>query len=141
MLARSRPDTSVLRAAPPFARYDDRALAPLARHADRLDLPAGVALARRGERAREAAVVVAGEAVAIGGEGVARLGPGEWVGAREALAGAAHATTVVAGDGLRVVVLPAPALRWASQVLPDLLPPSPPRDQPPGAGATASRAA
>lgn len=140
MLARSRPDTSVLRTAPPFTRYDDRALAPLARHADRLDLPAGVALARRGERAREAAVVVAGEAIVIGGGGVARLGPGEWVGAREALAGTAHATTVVAGDGLRVVVLPAPALRWASQILPGLLPPAPP-PQEPGAAPTTSRAA
>jgi CRP-like cAMP-binding protein len=139
-MPRSRPDTSVLRDAPPFARYDDRTLAPLARHADRLDLRPGTPLARRGERAREAVVVVAGEAVAVGCGGVERLGPGAWIGAREALAGTAHDVTVVAGDDLRVVVLPAPALRWADQTLPGLLP----RPEPlPGAatGATASRAA
>jgi len=138
-MTRSRPDVSVLRTAPPFARYDDRALAPLARHADRLDLPAGTPLARRGSQAREVAVVVAGDAVSIGDAGVERLGPGSWIGAREALAGEAHGGTVVAGDGLRLVVLPVAAFRWAALTLPDLpLPAGGPAE--PGS-ATASRAA
>jgi CRP-like cAMP-binding protein len=53
--------------------------------------------------------------------GVDRLGPGSWLGAREVMGGDAHGDTVVAGDGLRVVVLPAPAFRWATQMLPGLL--------------------
>jgi CRP-like cAMP-binding protein len=111
---------SVLRAAAPFAAYDTRALAPLAAHADRLDPRPGTPLARAGEHAREVVIVVDGDAVVIGRGGVERLGPGSWVGAREVLSGTAHGDTVVAGDGLRVVVLPAPAFRWATQMLPGL---------------------
>ena len=119
-MSRSRPDVSVLRAAAPFAAYDDRALAPLAAHADRLDPRPGTPLARAGEHAREVVIVVDGDAVVMGRGGVERLGPGAWLGAREVLGGAAHGDTVVAGDGLRVVVLPAPAFRWAAQMLPGL---------------------
>jgi CRP-like cAMP-binding protein len=110
----------VLRAAAPFAAYDTRALAPLAAHADRLDPRPGTPLARAGEHAREVLIVVDGDAVVMGRGGVERLGPGSWVGAREVLSGATHGDTVVAGDGLRVVVLPAPAFRWATQMLPGL---------------------
>ena len=119
-MSRSRPDMSVLRAAAPFAAYDTRALAPLAAHADRLDPRPGTPLARAGEHAREVVIVVDGDAVVMGRGGVERLGPGSWVGAREVLSGATHGDTVVAGDGLRVVVLPAPAFRWATQMLPGL---------------------
>jgi CRP-like cAMP-binding protein len=119
-MSRSRPDVSVLRAAAPFAAYDTRALAPLAAHADRLDPRPGTPLARAGEHAREVVIVVDGDAVVMGRGGVERLGPGSWVGAREVLSGATHGDTVVAGDGLRVVVLPAPAFRWATQMLPGL---------------------
>lgn len=119
-MSRSRPDVSVLRAAAPFAAYDHRTLAPLAAHADRLDPRPGTPLARAGEHAREVVIVVDGDAVVMGRGGVERLGPGSWVGAREVLGGAAHGHTVVAGDGLRVVVLPAPAFRWAAQMLPGL---------------------
>ncbi|HEY7073337.1 MAG TPA: cyclic nucleotide-binding domain-containing protein [Acidimicrobiales bacterium] len=120
-MSKSRPDLSVLRAAAPFAGYDERALAPLAAHADRLDPRPGTPLARAGEHAREVVVVVEGDAVVMHRGGVARLGPGSWVGAREVVGGHAHGETVVAGDGLRVVVLPAPAFRWAAQMLPGLL--------------------
>jgi len=119
-MSRSRPDVSVLRTAAPFAAYDARALAPLAAHADRLDPRPGTPLARAGEQAREVVIVVDGDAVVMGRGGVERLGPGSWLGAREVLGGAAHGATVVAGDGLRVVVLPAPAFRWAAQMLPGL---------------------
>jgi CRP-like cAMP-binding protein len=120
-MSRSRPDVSVLRAAAPFAAYHERELAPLAAHADRLDPRPGTPLARAGEHAREVVVVVEGDAVVMHGGGVERLGPGSWVGAREVVGGEAHGETVVAGDGLRVVVLPAPAFRWATQMLPGLL--------------------
>jgi len=120
-MSRSRPDVSVLRAAAPFAAYDERALAPLAAHADRLDPRPGTPLARAGQHAREVVVVVEGDAIVMHRGGVERLGPGSWVGAREVVSGDAHGETVVAGDGLRVVVLPAPAFRWATQMLPGLL--------------------
>jgi CRP-like cAMP-binding protein len=119
-MSRSRPDVSVLRAAEPFAAYDERALAPLAAHADRLDPRPGTPLARAGEHAREVVIVVEGDAVVMHHGGIQRLGPGSWVGAREVMDGDAHGDTVVAGDGLRVVVLPAPAFRWAAQMLPGL---------------------
>jgi CRP-like cAMP-binding protein len=120
-MSRSRPDVSVLRTAAPFAAYDERALAPLAAHADRLDPRPGTPLARAGEHAREVVVVVEGDVVVMHRGGVERLGPGSWVGAREVVGGDAHGETVVAGDGLRVVVLPAPAFRWAAQTLPGLM--------------------
>ena len=138
-MSRSRPDVSVLRAAAPFDAYEERALAPLAAHADRLDPRPGTPLARAGEHAREVVMVVEGEAVVMHPGGVERLGPGSWVGAREVVGGDAHGVTVVAGDGLRVVVLPAPAFRWATQMLPGLLAQVAPEGNP--APVTASRAA
>ena len=138
-MSRSRPDVSVLRAAAPFDAYEERALALLAAHADRLDPRPGTPLARAGEHAREVVMVVEGEAVVMHRGGVERLGPGSWVGAREVLGGDAHGVTVVAGDGLRVVVLPAPAFRWATQMLPGLLAQVAPDGNP--APVTASRAA
>ena len=152
MITRTRPDLSALAGVEPFDRYDGRALAPLAAHADRLTVPAGTPLAQEGRRARQVVVVVAGDAVVTRcGAEVGRLGPGAWLGARESLAGAPHAETVVAGDGLAVLVLPDPAFRWAVQSLPGFataLPDdagrtatSPCGDRAAGAGATASRAA
>jgi len=138
-MSRSRPDVSVLRSALPFDAYDERELAPLARHADRLDLHPGTTLARAGERAREVVVVVEGDAVVMHRGGVERLGPGSWLGAREVMGGGVHGDTVVAGDGLRVVVLPAPAFRWATQMLPGLSARVAPEGDP--APVTASRAA
>jgi CRP-like cAMP-binding protein len=154
VITRTRPDLSALAGVAPFDRYDDRALAPLAAHADRLTVPAGTPLALEGRRARQVVVVVAGDAVVTRcGAEVGRLGPGAWLGARESLAGASHAETVVAGDDLAGLVLPDPAFRWAVQSLPGFataLPddagrtatsPCGDRAAGPGAGATASRAA
>lgn len=153
MITRSRPVLSALAGVAPFDRYDDRTLAPLAAHADRLTVPAGTPLAQEGRRARQVVVVMAGDAVVTRcGAEVARLGPGAWLGARESLAGAPHAETVVAGDDLAVLVLPDPAFRWAVQSLPGLataIPAdeagrtaTPPCGDRAGAtGATASRAA
>jgi CRP-like cAMP-binding protein len=153
VITRTRPDLSALAGVAPFDRYDERALAPLAAHVDRLSVPAGTPLAQEGRRARQVVVVLAGGAVVTRcGAEVGRLGPGAWVGARESLAGIPHAETVVAGDDLAVLVLPDPAFRWAVQSLPGLdtsLPAdgvgraatSPCRDGAERPGATASRAA
>jgi CRP-like cAMP-binding protein len=153
VITRTRPDLSALAGVAPFDRYDDRALAPLAAHSDRLTVPAGTPLAEEGRRARQVVVVVAGDAVVTRcGAEVGRLGPGAWLGARESLAGAPHAETVVAGDDLAVLVLPDPAFRWAVHELPGLATALPADDAgrtatPPcgdgagGTGTTASRAA
>jgi CRP-like cAMP-binding protein len=137
MMLHHRPDVSALAEVPPFDRYGRRSLAPLARHADRIDVAPGTALAREGRRAREALVVVHGDAVVLrGGSEVERKGPGAWVGAHELLADAAYDATVVAGDDLSVLVLTGPAFRWAAQTLPDLVP-----AHTPPTGASAGRSA
>ncbi|HET6951039.1 MAG TPA: cyclic nucleotide-binding domain-containing protein [Acidimicrobiales bacterium] len=129
MIVRSRPDTSTLAGVAPFDRYGPRALAPLTAHAVRLAVPAGTPLAQEGHRAREVAVVLAGDALVVEcGAEVARLGAGAWVGAQESLAGSAHGATIVAGDDLTVLVLPDPAFRWAARSLPGFLDALPPAD-------------
>jgi CRP-like cAMP-binding protein len=104
-----------------FAGYDPRTVAPLARHADRLRVPAGTLIARAGQAAREAVLVLAGDVAVITAGGVERRGPGTWVGADQIPGRGRHPATVVAGADLEVLVLPAPAFRWALQVLPGLV--------------------
>jgi len=112
-------DTSAL--AGVFAGIRPRALDPLARHADRLSVPAGTVLARAGRQAHEVVAVIQGEVTALTAEGVERRGPGTWVGADQVLDGTPHPATVVAGAGTEVLVLAAPSFRWAAQVLPGLV--------------------
>lgn len=120
----ARPDLSALAGVAAFERYDARALAPLAQHADRLRLATGTVVARAGQPVREAVLVLRGEVAVITTGGVARRGPGTWIGADQLVAATApgrQPATVVAGDRLEVLVLPAPAFRWAVQVLPGLV--------------------
>ena len=112
---------SALAGVAPFDRYDARTLAPLGRHADRLRVGEGTVLAHAGRPAREVIRVLAGEVSLITPGGVERRGPGTWIGAEPLLARTAHRATVVAGAGVEVLVLPAPAFRWAAQVLPGLV--------------------
>jgi CRP-like cAMP-binding protein len=135
MLRHHRPDVSALAEVPPFDHYGWRSLAPLARHADRIDVAPGTTLAWEGRRAREVLVVVRGDVVVLrGGSEVERQGPGTWIGAHELLEDAAYDATVVAGNDLSVLVLSGPAFRWAAQTLPDLVP-----DRTPPSGASAER--
>ncbi|HEX6236795.1 MAG TPA: hypothetical protein VFZ68_06360 [Acidimicrobiales bacterium] len=116
-----RAPRSALTGVEPFRRHRTADLAPLARHADRLDVRPGVVLAREGWQPREAFVVVAGEIVAsVEGEAVGRFGPGSLVGVADVLGRAAMPRTLTSGAGLEVVVLPAPAVRWAAQAVPGL---------------------
>jgi CRP-like cAMP-binding protein len=116
-----RPDLSALAGIPPFDRYRGNMLTPLAVNADRLRLAAGTVVARQGRRAREVVVVVAGVLLATHGDRPAGLlGPGSWIGAAEVREERAHGVTLVAGEGLEVLVLTAPAYRWAVQTLPGL---------------------
>ena len=111
-------NASLLATLPPFARHDPELLAVLDAQADRLALRPGTVVARRGARAREAVVVLAGE---LHGEDDDRnvLGPGAWVGHEQLLTGRPHdETLVVGGAGASVVVVNAPAYRWALRALP-----------------------
>lgn len=118
-MARHRPDVSVFAGVRLFDGYPGRQLAPLARHADRLVVTPGTPLAREGSHAHEVVVILAGEAVVVrNGLEVARLGPGDVVGAREELAGVPHDATVLAGQGLSALVLTGAAFRWAVRALP-----------------------
>jgi hypothetical protein len=51
---------------------------------------------------------------------VGAFGPGTAVGGAELLTGAVHQATLVAGEGLEVLVLAGPAFRYAAQTLPGL---------------------
>jgi CRP-like cAMP-binding protein len=119
--ARRRPDVSVLAAVPPFDRYARSSLAPLVPHADRLRVADGTVVAREGYRARQLVIVTAGVLLASrDGRPIGALGPGTWIGADELLEDRAHDYTLVAGEGLEVLVLNGPAYRWAAQTLPGL---------------------
>lgn len=121
MRARRRPDVSVLADVPPFDRYARSSLAPLIPHADRLRLADGTVVAREGHRARQLVIVTAGVLLATrAGRPIGALGPGTWIGADELLADRAHDCTLVAWEGLEVLVLTGPAYRWAVQTLPGL---------------------
>jgi CRP-like cAMP-binding protein len=119
--ARRRPDVALLAEVPPFDRYARTSLAPLIPHADRLRIADGTVVIREGHRARQLVIVVAGALLATrAGRPVGALGPGTWVGAQELLASGAHDCTLVAAEGLEVLVLNGPAYRWAVQTLPGL---------------------
>jgi CRP-like cAMP-binding protein len=119
--ARRRPDVAVLADVPPFDRYARTSLAPLIPHADRLRVTDGTVVAREGHRARQLVIVLSGAVLATrGGRPVGALGPGTWIGAEEVLADRAHDSTLVAAEGLEVLVLNGPAFRWAVQTLPGL---------------------
>jgi len=119
--ARRRPDVAVLAEVPPFDRYARTSLAPLIPHADRLRLAEGTVVVREGHRARQLVIVVAGALLATrGGRPVGALGPGTWIGGDELLADRAHDYTLVALEGVEVLVLNGPAYRWAVQTLPGL---------------------
>src|SRR5687768_6028147 len=101
-----RTATPLLRHLPPFDRHGPDQLAVLEAQADRLALRPGTVVARRGARAREAVVVLAGELVGDDGDGSRVLGAGTWLGHDQLLTGRPHDETVVVGAaGASVVVV------------------------------------
>jgi CRP-like cAMP-binding protein len=114
-------DTSIFDGVAAFSRHRGRALAPLARHADRVVLLPGVTIAREGVRSREVVMILSGTVEVRRATGrVDELGRGAVIGAREELDGVAHRATYVAGSGVEALVLTGAAFRWAVQALPDL---------------------
>jgi CRP-like cAMP-binding protein len=111
---RLRSQVALLQQAPSLRHTDPRRLAALAAHTDRLSFAPGRTVTKGGEAARELIVVLSGEAVALYPDGHrAEFGPGTELGAAELLDRRPHPVTVVAGDGLEVLVVNGPAVRWA----------------------------
>lgn len=94
-----------------------RKLALLARHADRLTLPAGRILSRAGQRADEVVVVLSGDAQRSDAANDV-LGPGSVIGAAPVVFNDTYPDTVSARTELEVLVVNGPAFRWAVQELP-----------------------
>jgi CRP-like cAMP-binding protein len=84
----------------------------LAAHTDIVRVPAGHVLAQAGSRARQYLTIVDGEAAT---EGARRVGPGAGIGGRELVDGTAFDRSVVATTDCTIVVVTAPAMRWALQ--------------------------
>ena len=105
---------ALLRQAPSLRHAEERRLASMAGHADRLRFAPGTTILTAGHTARELVVVLEGEAHAVhpGGRRTT-LGPGTELGARELLAREATPHTVVASTTLDVLVINGPAVRWA----------------------------
>ena len=100
------PKVEALRAFPAFARCPDRELRVLAASADETDLPAGHVLMWEGDPGAEAFLVLEGRAeVAVAGEVIATVGPGQTVGEMALIDSRPRTATVVATTPLRVLVV------------------------------------
>lgn len=122
-LRRRHPKLSPLADVPPFDRYEPKDLAPLDPHVDWVQPCSGTVLANEGWMVREVLVVLGGDVWATRqGRRLRRFGRGEQIGAAELLCDAPHLATLVAGDDLEVLVVNAPAYRWAAHTLPALDP-------------------
>jgi CRP-like cAMP-binding protein len=95
----------------PFAIGKIQALAALAAASEELEVPAGTVIAREGERAEGAWIIVEGEAMATRPRQVPRvLGPGHAIGRLETLAERGHSLTVETITPARVLACPGSVL-------------------------------
>jgi CRP-like cAMP-binding protein len=101
----------LLRKQPPFANARIDALAMLARAFEEVRVPAGTVLARRGEPAAAAFIVVEGMLQVANGDGIARtLEAGDTLSSFETLAELPHAVTATARTPVRALAHPATAI-------------------------------
>jgi CRP-like cAMP-binding protein len=96
----------VLRRVPLFSRCAGRALEELGKLTDEVEVPAGRALTREGDRGGEFFVVIDGTVrVERDGNVVARLGPGQFFGEIALLDGGPRTATVTADAPTRLFVI------------------------------------
>lgn len=96
----------LIRKVPLFAELSKQELELVAGIADELDVPAGKALTREGERGREFVVLVEGEAdVDQGGKTINRLGPGDFLGEISLVSNAPRTATVTTTTPARLLVV------------------------------------
>ena len=89
-----------------FSACTDKELTRLARHAEIVDFRAGDALMTEGQAGHEFYAIIDGEvAVTAGGETVAKLGPGSYVGEQALLDPGPRTATVTAVTDVQAVLL------------------------------------
>lgn len=104
---------------PLFSGCSREELAAVARLADEVDVPAGRPLTREGESGREFVVLVRGAAVVErGGETIATLGPGDFLGEIALLTRSPRTATVTTTEPSRVLVLTDRAFRELTDRIP-----------------------
>lgn len=106
MFRKQNPRIRQLAQLAPFAACTHRQLEEVNRLSDDIECPEGRRLMREGALGRERFVIAEGEAVVtIGGDEIARLGPGDIVGEMAALDREPRSATVVTVTPLRAVVM------------------------------------
>jgi CRP-like cAMP-binding protein len=95
-----------------FAECGNAELTEIDSHIDEVHVDTGSLLAREGEVARQSFVIMSGTAETyVNGRAIAQLGPGDFFGETNVLAGGAWPTTVVASSPMRLLVVPPQYLR------------------------------
>jgi CRP/FNR family cyclic AMP-dependent transcriptional regulator len=102
-----------------FSGLSKKELEKLARWTDEVDVPDGHALATEGQFAHEFFVIEEGSAtVALNGEGIAELGPGEFFGEIGLLETERRTASVVATTPMKLIVMFQREFRQMEQEMP-----------------------
>jgi CRP-like cAMP-binding protein len=111
----------LIKTIPLFARLSRKELEQVAALADEIDFPAGKVIIREGERGREFFVLLEGGADVIrGGERIAHLAKGDFVGEIAVIARTPRNATVKTSEATRALVITDQALRGLLRKFPDL---------------------
>ena len=106
MLLHKDAKVELISKAPLFARCSKKQLQEIAKAADEIDLPAGKALTREGDRGREFFVLLEGDVeVTKGGKVINRLGAGDFLGEIALVSRAPRTATVTATSPVRALVI------------------------------------
>jgi CRP/FNR family cyclic AMP-dependent transcriptional regulator len=104
-----------------FSSLSKRERSEIASRADELDISDGTHLVREGEFAYEFFVIEEGEAEVLrGGEHVASLGPGDFLGEMGIVTRAPRNASVVARSPMRVLVMSEQDFRGIAQMFPSV---------------------
>ena len=104
-----------------FSSLSKRERSEIASRADELDISEGTHLVREGEFAYEFFVIEEGEAEVLrGGEHVASLGPGDFLGEMGIVTRAPRNASVVARSPMRVLVMSEQDFRGIAQMFPSV---------------------
>ncbi len=102
----------LIRSVPLFASVSKSELAEVASIADEIDLPAGKVLIKEGDSGREFIVLIDGTAdVERGGNRIAQIGPGDFVGEIALIAKTPRNATVTTTSPVRALVITDRAFR------------------------------
>jgi CRP-like cAMP-binding protein len=111
----------LIKTIPLFARLSRKELAEVAALADEIDFPGGKEIIREGERGREFFVLLDGGADVIrGGQRIAHLAKGDFVGEIAVIARVPRNATVKTTEPTRALVVTDQALRGLLRRMPDM---------------------